>query len=662
MCGVSAIISKAPGDLRRRIDAMTNSMAHRGPDDRGVAVFAQAGVALGMRRLSIVDLEGGQQPMYSDDSRYCLVFNGEIYNAPELRGQLLRLGQRFRTDHSDTEVLVHGFAAWHHSLWRRLNGMFAVIIWDREREVLIAARDRFGKKPLYVSQCAGGYALGSELKAVLGAPGVAREVDLVALEQYLTFDYVLGPRTMLAGTSKLPGGHYAEITARGAQWTPYWHGGDLGGEIPDGRRGRRRRPGLDTAVAELDRRLDTAVTRRLMSDVPLGLFLSGGLDSSTVGYYMRRHCADVQSFSIGFQESEYDESSYSSLAAKAIGTRHHLEVFSQDRLAELIPRIADVLDEPMGDQSILPTYLLSRFTQSHVKVALGGDGSDEVLMGYNTYFPLKVAWSLGRVPALPKIMATVARHSPDHLLGRPAKGIVFARQLDRRPWERLFVVLGHFAGDARWVLSPDVRRALPAPVLAEPASQMNLVLDGHSDGARETVLGYVRGYLQEDILVKVDRASMATSLEVRSPFLDPDLVDFALGLPVDLRLRGRTGKYLLRALMRGRLPDPLLDRPKVGFGVPLNRWLRESQRDLLLEHLSGARLRAQGIFDVRAVQQLISDHLRGSADHGHRLWLLLLFALWQERWLAPARGGEPNHGCDGVCAGRERLLSSAVGS
>jgi asparagine synthase (glutamine-hydrolysing) len=627
MCGVSAIITRSPVDLRDRIDAMTDSMAHRGPDDRGVAVFEGSGVALGMRRLSIVDLDGGHQPMHSDDGRYCLVFNGEIYNAPELRAELIHHGQRFRTDHSDTEVLLHGFARWRHSLWNRLNGMFAVVIWDREQQVLIAARDRFGKKPLFIAHCAGGYALGSELKAVLAGPGVAREVDLVALEQYLTFDYVVGPRTMLAGTSKLPGGHFAELTAQTFHCTRYWQPPDGGDHSSE-------------PAAELDRLLDEAVRRRLMADVPLGLFLSGGLDSSTIGYYMRRHCEEVQSFSVGFEEEAYDESHYSSLAAGAIGTRHHLEIFSQDRLQDLIPRVADVLDEPMGDQSILPTYLLSTFTRGHVKVALGGDGSDEVLMGYNTYFPLKVAWSIDRVPFLAKTMAGLARSCPETVLGQRAKGLAFARQLDRRPWERLFAVLGAFGGDSRWVFTNEARGALPESVFGEPETQMRFALNGCSSAGEETVLGYLRGYLQEDILVKIDRASMATSLEVRSPFLDPDLVDFGLGLPVNLRLRGRTGKYLLRALMRGRLPDTLIDRPKIGFGVPLNQWLRESQRELLLDHLSPSSLRAQGIFDVEAVGDLVADHLSGRADRGHQLWLLLLYQLWHNRWLSPAQRPE----------------------
>ena len=563
--------------------------------------------------------------MWSDDKRYCLVFNGEIYNAPELRRELVSLGQRFRTDHSDTEVLVHGFARWGHEIWRRLNGMFAVTIWDRERRVLVAARDRMGKKPLFIARCDGGYALGSELKAVLHAPGVRRDVDLVALEQYLTFDYVIGPRTMFEGTQKLQGGHYAELTPTSCEVTRYWR--------PEC---EPRRSGQG-AMEELDRLLDDAVRRRLIADVPLGLFLSGGLDSSTIGYYMRRHSEEVHSFSIGFEEEEFDESHFSALVGKALGTHHHLEIFSQDRLQDLIPKIATVLDEPMGDQSILPTYLLSMFTQASVKVALGGDGSDELLMGYNTYLPLKAAWSLDRVPGLTRTISEVARRSPSSIAGRGVRGLKFARQLDRSPVERLLSVLGHFSGNARWVMSEDACRELPPTVFEEAAREI-LGAGDHRPGSDETVLAYLRGYLQEDIMVKVDRASMATSLEVRSPFLDPEVVEFGLRLPPNMRLRGRTGKYVLRQLMRDRLPDEILTRKKVGFGVPLNQWLRESQRDLVIDYLSPARLRAQNILDPDPVTAIVEDHLSGRADRGHQIWLMLLFQLWHERWASSAPG------------------------
>jgi asparagine synthase (glutamine-hydrolysing) len=642
MCGISAIVTSHPTRLRETIDAMTDSMVHRGPDDRGVSVLEDEGVALGMRRLSIVDIDGGHQPMWSDGDRHCLVFNGEIYNAPELRRELGSLGQRFRSDHSDTEVLVHGFARWGNQLWSRLNGMFAVAVWDRAQRTLTVARDRLGKKPLYISRCAGGFAIGSELKAVLCVPGVAREVDLVALEQFLAFDYTIGPRTILEGTSKLLGGCYAELTAESYDVTRYWEP-----------RVQPRRP-PEGSVAELDRLLDESTRRRLIADVPVGLFLSGGLDSTTVGYYMRRHAEDVQSFSIGFEEEGFDESRYSTLAAGALGTKHHLEVFAAARMRDLIPRIAEVLDEPMGDQSIFPTFLLSTITREHVKVALGGDGSDEILMGYRSFLPLKVAWSLDRVPPLRDAIAATASALPNEFAGRAIRGLAFARRLERPPVQRLLSVLGAFRGDARWVMAPSARSSLPSSGFDEPDRHFAAPGGNRFSASDATVLAYLRGYLQEDILVKVDRASMASSLEVRSPFLDPEVVDFALALPPELRLRGRVGKYLLRILMRGRIPDEILDRRKVGFGVPLNQWLRGPLKDLLRDRLDRDLLRAQGLFDHDAVRSIVDEHLTGSVDRGRELWSLLLFQLWYDRWI---ESDGPERSC-AACESRRPEVSA----
>jgi asparagine synthase (glutamine-hydrolysing) len=401
-------------DLQGVIDRMTDALTHRGPDDRGTVVFGEAGTALGMRRLSILDLAGGHQPMKDEAGRHHLVFNGEIYNFAALREELVRRGHRFVTDHSDTEVLVHGFEEWGVDLFPRLNGMFAVAIWDAEKRQLTLARDRMGKKPLYVARISTGWAFGSELKALFAHPQVGREVDLVALEQYLAFDYVIGPRTMLRDVSKLPGGHVAVVDTERYEVSRFWE--------PTFRRAGRvadERGFLE----EFDTLLDAAVARRMVADVPVGLFLSGGLDSTTVGYFMRRHSDDVHSFSIGFEEKEFDESAHAQTAARSLGTRHHLEVFSQDRLQDIIFQIPDVLDEPMGDQSVLPTYLLSTFTRKGVKVALGGDGSDELLMGYNAFRPLKMAWMMDRLPLiLRRGMARAARSAPATVGSRRLRG------------------------------------------------------------------------------------------------------------------------------------------------------------------------------------------------------------------------------------------------
>lgn len=625
MCGIVGLITSGEIDLETTIRRMNATLRHRGPDDAGVAVLPGDGVALAMRRLSILDLESGHQPQWTEDGRCCVVFNGEIYNFMALRRELAACGHRFATDHSDTEVLVHGYEEWGTSMFPRLNGMFAVAIWDGRRKCLVVGRDRAGEKPLYVARLPHGYALASELKALLQLPELSRELDLVALEQYLSFDYVLGPRTMLAGVEKLPAGNVGTITSQRYQHEPYWtirfH--ENGAPEPE-------------ALEKLDQVLDRSVASRMIADVPLGLFLSGGVDSSTIGYYMRRHSDDVHSFSIGFEEKTFDESRYAQLAAEHLGTHHHLEVFSQQRILDLVPRIAEILDEPMGDPSIFPTHLLSCFARGHVKVALGGDGSDELFMGYKAFRALKAAWSLDWIP-LParRGIASVARRLPHRVGPVPLRGVRFAGRLDRSTPERLLSHLGSFKGDARWILSPEVRMALPADVFAEPRDRL---LDGRvSTGpspANQSVAAYLSGYLQEDILVKVDRASMATSLEVRAPFLDPDLIELLLGVPASLKLRGMTGKYLLRQLMRGRLPDEILDRPKMGFGVPISCWLRDSLAPLVRERLSPAALAGSGVFDTAAVTRVVDEHLSGRGDRGLELWLLLQFELWRDRWLS----------------------------
>ena len=624
MCGIVAIVTSHIDGLERDARAMNQTLIHRGPDDEGVAVFPSDGVALAMRRLSILDIEGGHQPMWDESRLHAVIFNGEIYNFQDIRNDLVAKGHHFDTDHSDTEVLVHGYEQWGLDLFPMLNGMFALVIWDRPQRRLVIARDIIGEKPLYVGRIKGGYAIASELKALMRHPALSHELDPVALEQFLAFDFVIGPRTMLAGVSKLAAGHYAVVSADGFEPRRYW----------SARFPTAREPARDLAATLqcADQLLDQSVRHRMVADVPIGLFLSGGLDSTTVGYYMCRHSGDVQSFSIGFDDRRYDESRYAELAARHLGTRHHLEVFSEERIRELVPKIADILDEPMADQSIFPTYLLCRSTSQSVKVALGGDGGDELLMGYRTYQLLKAYWMLDRLPGYARrSLAQVGAWLP--AAGPTRKLNSFAASLDLTPVERLLCRLGSYRGNARWVLSSNTRSNLPTSVFDEAEGSFSEGFQPSAEIANETINAYIRGYLQEDILVKVDRASMAMSLEVRSPFLDPNLIAFLGTVPPSLKLRGMTRKYLLRQLMRGRIPDSIIDRPKHGFGVPLNAWLRTSLSDLLLNYLDPTRLKAQGLFEPVVVTRMVRDHIEGRRANGQQLWPLLLFQLWHERWL-----------------------------
>ena len=619
MCGIVAVASFSSHDWSDVASAMSDTLTHRGPDDSGLVALPSEGVALAQRRLSIVDIAGGHQPMWDNRRTICVVFNGEIYNCADLREQLVALGYRFVSDHSDTEVLVHGYAQWGTALFAKLNGMFAIALWDRERRTLVLARDRAGEKPLYLAQLpGGGYAVGSEIKALLRHPDVDRELDPVALEQFLSFDFVIGPRTMLRGVEKLPAGHYAVISARGMTVEPFWRM-DFD----------RQHWHEDDAVARMDELMRRSVRLRMLSDVPLGLFLSGGLDSTTIAYYMREAGSTVRSFSIGFEEHGYDETRYAQLVADHLGTEHHMEVLSEDRVRDLLPQVTDILDEPMGDPAVLPTYLLSQFTRRHVKVALGGDGSDELLMGYRTYPILKASRLLDVFPA-------GARRGAGEMLSRvpSRRAMNVGAFMGETPHQRVLSLLGSFRGRARSILSEDVRQQLPPSVFTEADAAFAAATGGASGWADATTGAYVRGYLQEDILVKGDRASMAASLEVRAPFLDPDLMDFFMTVDPSLKLKGGTRKYLLKRLMRGRIPDEIIDRPKQGFGVPLGAWFRGALRPLAVERLSPDRVRDGGVLDPTAVTRLLDDHLAGRADHGRQLWLLLQLDLWRERWLS----------------------------
>jgi asparagine synthase (glutamine-hydrolysing) len=628
MCGIVGVVShRAPPDISIAC-AMRESITHRGPDDAGLESIDDACV-LGVRRLSILDLEGGHQPMWDEARRHCVVFNGEIYNHADLRARLEALGHHFVTDHSDTEVLVHGFEAWGPGLFPLLNGMFALAIWDRERRQLTLARDRTGEKPLYVGRVPGGYVFGSEIKALLTHPELDRAVDPLAVEQYLAFDYVVGPRTLLRDVQKVRAGHYATVTVDGLSTEPYWT-----------LEFRSRDIGAAEATDRMGELLDRSVRLRMVADVPVGLFLSGGLDSTAVGYYMAQHSPSVRAFTIGFEEQAFDEREYATAAASHLGLSHDIEILSEARVLELLPRVTDILDDPIADPSVIPTHLLSQFTRGHVKVALGGDGGDEVLMGYRTYQALKVSGWLDVLPwTVRSAVARGARRLPDRAASLYGKGRRFVAGLDVPPERRLLARLGAFGTSARRFTAQDLRGQLPARVDTEALEEIARSSSGARDWGDRTVAAYLRAYLQEDILVKVDRASMAASLEVRAPFLDPDLIDFLATVPSSLKLAGLTRKSLLRRLMRGRIPDRIIDRPKQGFGAPLDAWFRGGLSRLAHDVLDPARLARSHLLDPTAAGRLLDEHRASAADHGNRLWSMVQLQLWYERWIQGYRPG-----------------------
>jgi len=569
MCGIAGFVGQGDALVLR---AMSDAMIHRGPDGSGAFIDEANRVHLAHRRLAILDIAGGEQPMWNEDGQVGVVFNGEIYNHAELRRDLVARGHVFRSDHSDTEVLVHGYEEWGTDLPLKLNGMFAFAIYDRTRRSLFFARDRFGKKPLYYTARAGLFAFASELSALLKHPGVGREIDELSLQKYFGYGFIPAPRSLYRNVAKLPGGHSLSYdVATGALSTKqYWRFAiEPAQRIP-----------ADPESAwgeELRSLLSQAVKRRLVSDVPLGIFLSGGIDSSAVLAFATRHVPPERTatFSIGFREESFDESVYARRVAELFRSDHHHQVLSLDKARELIPRVLAGLDEPMGDSSILPTYLLCGFARQRVTVALGGDGGDELFAGYDPFKALAPAawyrrlvpeWAHRRLRSLAELIPASDRNmSLEFKIKRGLRGVSYPESAWNPAW------LG--------ALDPsDLQDLFRRPVRHEEVFE-EAIAAWHGSAADNpvdrTLEFYTRFYLQDDILTKVDRASMMVSLEVRAPFLDNDVVEFARRIPHQYKLRGGRTKYLLKKALEGVLPAEIIHRKKKGFGVPLARWLKD---------------------------------------------------------------------------------------
>jgi asparagine synthase (glutamine-hydrolysing) len=622
MCGICGVAGGDPARGSELVARMCASMVHRGPDDAG-SVQAD-GVALGMRRLSIIDVDGGHQPMRNEDSTVWVVQNGEIFNYRELRSELMGLGHRFTTD-SDTEVLVHGWEEWGAEMVPRLNGQFAFAVHDRRRQVVFLARDRVGIKPLHYAVDGERLVFASELKALLRDPALRRGVDPAALDDYLAYEFVPSPRSIVHGIDKLRPGHTLtwSLERRSVAVARYWE--------PllnlDGRSSRD----VDEECDRLRFVLRESVRKELVSDVPLGVFLSGGIDSSAVTAMMAELGGDVKSFSVGFAERSFDEAPHARLVAQRLGTDHHELVLEPAMLLDLIPRLPALLDEPLGDASIIPTYLLSAFTRRHVKVALGGDGGDELFAGYPTMQAHRLAAFYMRAPALVRrgVVEPVVRRLPvsrdnlsfDFRAKRFVAGAEFPVAERHQRW------MGSFTPEER------------AAVLVSPGSGDGLVEEfGALDPLNQVLANDMRLYLENDILVKLDRASMRASLEGRVPLLNNDFVAYATGLPLALKLRGLRSKWLLKRALRGVLPDAILRRPKKGFGIPVAEWFRGPLREQLLDVLAPERVAREGFFRPEAVAALIADHLAGRRDNRKQLWTLFAFQMWHQGYVEAGRG------------------------
>jgi asparagine synthase (glutamine-hydrolysing) len=632
ICGIYNYATQAPAspDLLR---GMTTTLRHRGPDDAGYHV--EGAVGLGMRRLRIIDLEGGVQPMSNEDQSVWVIFNGEIYNHNELRAELEWRGHRFRTV-SDTEAIVHAYEEDGPDCVHRFNGMFAFAVWDRRRRLLLLARDRLGIKPLYYGLNADGIVFGSELKPILLHRGVPPEIDFSALDAYLTLEYIPSPLSIAAGVRKLPAGHLLVIGNGRPALHRYW-------DVP--RRTVEAPP--DEMAERLLALLRTSVKRRLLSDVPLGVLLSGGMDSSTVATLMSTVTQEpIKTFSIGFEDASYNELGYARAVARHIQADHHELIIRPDavRLAE---GLLAYLDEPMADVSVFPTFLVSQLARRQVTVALTGDGGDELFAGYDHYIAhrLATAYSLLPGPIRHGMIEPLLRSCPP---SREKKGMV-------NRLKRFVEGLQHPAdlAHARWMvfLSAGLRGALYSPELAARCASSDAYahvlqyLDGNGRGARleDQLYADLKTYLVDDILVKVDRMSMAVSLEARVPFLDYEVVEFAATIPARWKLRGFRRKYILRKAVGHLLPPEILTRGKEGFSIPMKNWLRGELRPMMLDLLSPDRLRRQGWFNPDFVEGRITEHLQERANHSHHLWPLMVFQLWCDRYLdatAYRRSGE----------------------
>ncbi len=620
MCGIAGFVGA--GD-KETLERMLESIKHRGPDDKGV--FLENGVGFAHARLSIIDLSpAGHQPMFSEDKSVAIIFNGEIYNFRALREELEKTKKYSFRGASDTEVIINLYLEFGEKVFEKLNGMFAIALYDFKKSLLILARDRMGKKPLYWSMVGKTLVFASELKGLFTHPQVKKELNLESLNKYLTLDYVPTSHSIIKDIEKLEPATYLVfrngVIRKEIFWQPNFS---------------PRETILEDAVAGLDRLLSESVKDRLVSDVPLGIFLSGGLDSSTVAYYATRAAANkINTFSIRFEDDSFDESRYARDVARFLGTEHHEETLTEKDTLSLVPRIADTIDEPLADASFIPTYLLSEFTKKSVTVALGGDGADELFAGYPTFqaesavrLYEKIIWRRTFESLLLKFLP-----AGDDYLSANFKLRQFLQGIGVPPEIRHPLWLSSFTKSIRQELfTENIWSKISHKNEYEDAIRHWNAID--ADKNSRALYQYMRTYLMDEVMVKVDRASMAHALEVRAPFLDYRVVDFVNKLPYELKLRGLTTKYLLKKLMNDKLPKQVVRRKKHGFAVPMGRWLRGELKDWCDSVLSEKSIKKHGLFKYEVVRRLKEEHFAKKEDNRKLLWNLLVFQLWFERWM-----------------------------
>ncbi len=615
MCGIAGYTGEGNESTLKQ---MIHSIKHRGPDVQDI--YIQPNLGLAHARLSILDLNStGNQPMFSSDKQVAIVFNGEIYNYASLKNEL-KNKYEFQTN-TDTEVLLYLYKEYGTQLLNKIEGMFAFALYDFKDQSLFLAKDIMGKKPLYYTASSNCFVFGSELKSLLKHPGIEKKLNIEAVNQYLTFDYVPTPNSIIKNVSKLEPGHFLIVKDNKiVVKKPYWqHNFSKNNTIT-----------FNDATTKLDSLLNDATKKRLMSDVPLGVFLSGGLDSSTIAYYAQKNSIDkIKTFSIGFEDKSYDETDYAKQVSQHLGTDHHTGILTQSKTLELINKIYPNIDEPFADASLIPTYFLSEFTKEHVTVALGGDGSDELLAGYPTFVSNYFKEPLASLPSsvssnLLKITNGLMKVNDNNIsldfkVKQYLRGFLSKKNHTHQLW------LGSFTpNEKKQLFKPEVYDSL------HDNTGLNII-DDHFNSTSEnwsnfdkTTYYYYQTYLLDDILVKVDRASMLNSLEVRSPFLDKDVVEFINSIPKKYKLKGFNGKYLLKKVMENNLPKNITNRSKKGFGIPLSQWIRED----LKEEITAILLTEDFYFNQTYIKQILNEHFNKKRNHRKLIWNLYLLKFY----------------------------------
>lgn len=627
MCGICGVITtdESKEIKEKDINSMVNALFHRGPDDEGI--FLDRKVSLGVRRLSVIDLRSGHQPIHNEDKTLWIIFNGMIYNFLELRRHLEEEGHLFYTQ-TDTEVIIHLYEEYGSDCVLWLNGMFAFAIWQVNEEKLFLARDRLGVKPLYYVNSNGYFLFASEIKAILKFPGIRREIDPFSLSQYLTFEYIPTPHSIFKNIKKLPPAHILVYKNGDTIIRRYWNIAIY--------QHRKENRDIDEASCLLSDLLKDAIKIRLVSDVPKGVFLSGGIDSSLVTAIICALNDDrVKTFSIGFNEPSFDETNFSRKVARYFNTEHYERIFTHRDLLNLLPTMSEFLDEPFADASILPTYLLSKFAKERITVALCGDGGDELFAGYPTYIAHRIAVYFELLPSilnkcftkLAKLIIPVSMKnlSFDYQFKR------FLAGLNNAPYIRHYLWMGSFSPqEKKQLLNPWIIDSLGDVDIFETSRNYFEEYSGNNLVDKMQYLD-IKTYLADDLLVKVDRASMANSLEVRSPFLDYRLVEFALNLPPEYRLNNLVTKYILKKYAKQFLPKEIVYRRKKGFGIPLAFWIRNELKDFVLDIFCEDKIKKEGFFQYGYIKKLLTEHFANRSDNHKQIWTLLMFELWLKK-------------------------------